>query len=83
MKQLPGKKNEKFLRVQMDQEELHKLLDPILKEVNSLRARVTELETARGLVEEFMAVTAACGEESKTVLTVLVRDHLARMDDGK
>lgn len=83
MKQLPGKSKDAIIRVVLDEAEMHKMLDPILKEVNDLRARVAELETARGLVEEFMAVTAACGEESKTVLTVLVRDHLARMDDGK
>jgi hypothetical protein len=44
MKQLPGKKNEAIIRVVMDKEELHKLLSPILQEVNQLRARVTALE---------------------------------------
>lgn len=83
MKQLPGKKNEQFLRVQMDKEELHRMLDPILKEVNALRARVAELETVRLLFEEYMEVTTACTGETKAILTVLVRDHLARMDDGK
>lgn len=83
MKQLPGKKNEQFLRVQMDEAELRKLLDPILKEVNSLRARVAELETCRILIEAFMDVSAQTDGEITRVLTVLVADLNRRKDDGK
>ena len=43
MKQIPGPKSQ-TIRVVLDEAEMHKMLDPILKEVNSLRARVVELE---------------------------------------
>lgn len=43
-KQLPGPKNG-IIRVQMDPDELHKMLDPILNEVNDLRRRIQELES--------------------------------------
>lgn len=33
------------MRVEMNEEHLHRLLDPILKEVNDLRRRVSDLES--------------------------------------
>lgn len=83
MKQLPGRKNDAIIRVQMDAAELHKVLDPILKEVNSLRARVAELETCRILIEAFMDVSAQTDGEITRVLTVLVADLNRRQDDGR
>lgn len=83
MKQLPGKQTDAMIRVQMDTEELHRLLNPILKEVNTLRARVEELETYRILVEAFMDVSAQTDGEIARVLTVLVADLNRRKDDGK
>jgi hypothetical protein len=35
---------EQVMRVMMDENQLHRLLDPVLEEINSLRARVGELE---------------------------------------
>lgn len=46
-KQLPGPKREVsagIVRVQLDSEELTRLLKPIFSEVNDLRHRVTQLE---------------------------------------
>ncbi len=83
MKQLPGKKNDAIIRVVLDEAEMHKMLDPILKEVNSLRARVAELEVCRTLVEAFMDVSAQTDGEITRVLTVLVADLNRRKDDGK
>lgn len=43
---------EQTLRVTMDEEQLHRMLDPLLKEVNTLRARVAKLETIVGLTQD-------------------------------
>ncbi len=43
MKQLPGPKTG-IVRVQMDEAELRRMLEPVLKEVNALRKRVAQLE---------------------------------------
>lgn len=76
MRQLPGKKDEAVIRVQMDEAELHRLLDPILKEVNSLRARVLTLETQLERLVDGVAATLP-------VLETLVADYAVRQDDGK
>lgn len=82
MKQIPGPKSE-TIRVVLDQAEMHKMLDPILKEVNSLRARVTELEGHMEVILRFAELTAECQKENNNVLTVLVSDLTMRGDDGK
>jgi hypothetical protein len=82
MKQLPGPKSG-IIRVQMDEEELKRMLQPILEEVNSLRARVSLLEDAIVRAEEFAEVTAECQHVTNNLLTTLCLDYAARQDDGK
>ncbi len=45
MKQIPGKQGEAVIRVVLEENEIHRLLDPILAEVNELRTRVAQLES--------------------------------------
>lgn len=75
-KQLPGPKGASVIRVQMDEAELHRLLDPILKEVNALRGRVTSLETS-------LERTVDALIEAVLVIEVLTADLASRQDDGK
>lgn len=83
MKQLPGRKNDAIIRVQMDQEELNRLLGPILKEVNGLRRRVEELESGMASAVRFAELTAEVQKETNGLLTMLVMDYHNRQDDGK
>ena len=82
MKQLPGPKSG-IIRVQMDEDELKRMLQPILEEVNSLRARVAELESGMASAVKFAELTAACQNETNELLTLLMHDYIARQDDGK
>lgn len=64
------------MRVEMNEDHLRAMLQPILDEVNSLRARVAELESALlKVTDETLRVI--------DVLEVLVRDWEMRQDDGK
>lgn len=67
---------EQVLRVQMDEESLHRLLDPILQEVNALRARVAKLEKWQLATHEFCEATDA----SLLRLEELIEPTI---DDGK
>lgn len=82
-KQLPGPKGAGVIRVQMDEAELHRLLDPILQEVNSLRARVLDLETHQAVLQANLSRTVDCVQEATGVLEVLGADYRRRQDDGK
>lgn len=75
MKQLPGPKSG-IIRVQMDEDELKRMLQPILEEVNSLRARVTELEAqSQNCLDDIVTLSAD--------LMVVENWIGAHTDDGK
>lgn len=76
MKQLPGRKSDAIIRVQMDEAELNHLLGPILKEVNALRRRVETLETS-------LEKAVDCLTSFTSTLEVLAADFQNRQDDGK
>lgn len=78
-KQLPGPKSG-IIRVQMDPEELHRMLDPILNEVNELRRRVAALEA--GLEAEERGNNAAFAHLDGIVSDI--RENLRLLaDDGR
>lgn len=64
------------MRVVMDVDQMHQLLDPILKEVNELRKRVAKIETWMEATQEFCEAT----DLSLLRLEELIEPTL---DDGK
>lgn len=64
------------IRVQMNPDELRRMLDPILKEVNELRKRVAKIEKWQEATQEFCEAT----DLSLLRLEELIEPTL---DDGK
>lgn len=64
------------MRVVMDVDQMHQLLDPILKEVNELRKRVAKIEKWQEATQEFCEAT----DLSLLRLEELIEPTL---DDGK
>lgn len=52
MQQVPNKPGDVSMRVQMDTDEMVRLLKPVFEEVNAQRKRIEELERKVALLEE-------------------------------